>query len=74
MQAGSITDVNISFRESSYGRKLKNNMLRTTYGLRDEASSDTVSTEFNYLQPTVRRLEQRASIGTTSYHAGSINV
>lgn len=49
MQAGSIKDVNISFRESSYGKKLKNNMLRTTYGLRDEASSDTVSTEFNYL-------------------------
>ena len=40
-------------------------MLRTTLGLRDSASSDTVSTEFNYLQPTVRKLDmnQRASLG-----------
>lgn len=53
----------------------KNYMLRTTLGLRDEASSDTVSTEFNYLQPTVRRLElgERASV-VTSQHGGVIHV
>ena len=33
-------------------------MLRTTMGFKDvEGSSDTVSTEFNYLQPTVKRID-----------------
>ena len=47
--------------------RTKNYMLRTTLGLKDETSSDTVSTEFNYLQPTVRKLDvnQRASLGTS---------
>ena len=49
--------MHIKFRETGYYPKVKNHMLRTTLGLRDEASSDTVSTEFNYLQPTVKRLE-----------------
>ena len=50
-------------------------MLRTTLALKDEASSDTVSTEFNYLQPTVRRLDiaERASIPTSQY-GGVIHV
>ena len=50
-------------------------MLRTTFGLRDEASSDTVSTEHNYLQPTVRRMDinHRASI-ITSEKGSNIHV
>ena len=50
-------------------------MLRTTLGLRDEASSDTVSTEHNYLQPTIRRIDinHRASINT-SLHGKMIHV
>ena len=31
-------------------------MLRTMVGLHEKNSSDTVSTEFNYLAPTVRRV------------------
>ena len=40
-----------NFRQTGYASKPKqhNHMLRTTMGLKDEASSDTVSTEFNYL-------------------------
>ena len=52
------------FHETGFLTKTKNHMLRTTLGLRDEASSDTVSTEFNYLQPSVRKIDisHRASI------------
>ena len=32
-------------------------MLRTTLGLKDDINSDTVSTEFNYLNPITRKLE-----------------
>jgi len=59
---GSIKDVKVTFRDTGYGGKTKNRMYKTTYGLKDEFSDDTVSTEFNYLQPTVRRLDARASI------------
>lgn len=39
-----------AFRDSSYpSSKKKNHMLRTTLAFKDERSSDTVSTEHNYL-------------------------
>ena len=53
-----------------------NPLLRTTYGLRDEASSDTVSTEHNYLAPTAHRMgtkNHRASI-ITSEKGSNIHV
>ena len=71
---GSIKDVKVIFRDTGYGGKTKNRMYKTTYGLKDEFSDDTVSTEFNYLQPTVRRLDARASIQTNSHHGGIIHV
>ena len=60
----SIKDVKVNFRDTNYVYKPKAPMMRTTLAIKDEASSDTVSTEFNYLQPAVRRLElnHRASI------------
>ena len=56
-------------------------MLKTTLALKDEGSSDTVSTEHNYLLPTVarnlRKLEgvnQQASINTSSNNGGGGNI
>ena len=72
---GGISDMKVNFRETSFVYKPKNMLYRTTLAMKDEQSSDTVSTEFNYLQPAVKRLElnHRASIGS-SYRGGVIHV
>ena len=71
----SIKDVRVNYRDTTLMFKPKAPMMRTTLAMKDEASSDTVSTEFNYLQPAVRRLElnHRASIQTSS-QGGVIHV
>ena len=68
-------NVRVNFRDTGNVPKIHNHMLRTTFGLKDEASSDTVSTEHNYLQPTVRRMDinHRASI-QTSQNGSNIHV
>ena len=45
----SIKDVRVNYRDTTLMFKPKAPMMRTTLAIKDEASSDTVSTEFNYL-------------------------
>ena len=46
---GGINDIQVNFRETSFVYKPKNMLIRTTLAMKDLESSDTVSTEFNYL-------------------------
>ena len=64
----------MNFRDTSFIYKPHRNTLYRA-GMKDEASSDTVSTEFNYLQPAVKslKLNQRASIHPSS-QGGIIHV
>ena len=69
-------DVKVNFGDTSFIYKPhRNTLYRSNYAMKEENSSDTVSTEFNYLQPAVKsmKLNNRASIHPSS-QGGVIHV